>query len=72
MEKRPFIASECNYLPDAEKWRQDVIKEIVRDVTQVREGREEEGKEREGERKGGKGRERKKKDKRKKNISLLT
>uniref|UniRef100_A0A7S4KSW5 Pre-mRNA-splicing factor ISY1 homolog n=1 Tax=Paramoeba aestuarina TaxID=180227 RepID=A0A7S4KSW5_9EUKA len=34
-EKRPYIASECKYLPDAERWRQDVIKEIIRDVTQI-------------------------------------
>jgi pre-mRNA-splicing factor ISY1 len=34
-EKRPFIASECKYLPDAEKWRQEVIKEIIRDVALV-------------------------------------
>jgi pre-mRNA-splicing factor ISY1 len=33
--KRPHLASECSYLPDAEKWRHEVIKEIVKDVALI-------------------------------------
>lgn len=33
--KRPFLASECKNLSDAEHWRRELIKEIVRKVSEI-------------------------------------
>ncbi|ORY04837.1 pre-mRNA-splicing factor ISY1 [Basidiobolus meristosporus CBS 931.73] len=34
-ERRPYLASECRSLPEAEKWRRQIINEISRKVTQI-------------------------------------
>lgn len=34
-QRRPYLASECNDLLDAQKWRLDIIREISRKVTQI-------------------------------------
>lgn len=34
-ERRPFLASECNELPKAEKWRLQIIREISKKVSQI-------------------------------------
>jgi pre-mRNA-splicing factor ISY1 len=34
-ERRPFLASECDSLVKADKFRQDIISEISRKVTQI-------------------------------------
>lgn len=34
-EKRPFLASECRDLADADKWRQQIIREIGRKVMDI-------------------------------------
>ncbi|EMP38871.1 Pre-mRNA-splicing factor ISY1 like protein [Chelonia mydas] len=34
-ERRPFLASECNELPKAEKWRRQIIGEISKKVAQI-------------------------------------
>lgn len=36
--KRPFLASECKVLPEAEKWRRQVIGEISRKVAEIQNG----------------------------------
>lgn len=33
--RRPFLASECKSLPDAERWRRQIIHEITRKVTEI-------------------------------------
>lgn len=34
-ERRPFLASECRDLADADKWRQQIIREIGRKVMDI-------------------------------------
>ncbi|KAK3921886.1 Pre-mRNA-splicing factor ISY1-like protein [Frankliniella fusca] len=34
-ERRPYLASECNDLPKAEKWRMQIIREIAKKVAQI-------------------------------------
>ncbi|CAB0000874.1 unnamed protein product [Nesidiocoris tenuis] len=34
-QRRPFLASECTELPQAEKWRMQIIREIARKVSQI-------------------------------------
>lgn len=34
-ERRPYLASECDNVPDCEKWRMQILKEIGRKVTQI-------------------------------------
>ncbi|XP_051932085.1 pre-mRNA-splicing factor ISY1 homolog [Hippocampus zosterae] len=34
-ERRPFLASECNDLPKAEKWRRQIISEVSKKVAQI-------------------------------------
>ena len=34
-ERRPYLASECSHLPDAEKWRQEIIKEVIKEVAEI-------------------------------------
>ncbi|KAM9410032.1 pre-mRNA-splicing factor ISY1 homolog [Pholidichthys leucotaenia] len=34
-ERRPYLASECNELPKAEKWRRQIISEISKKVAQI-------------------------------------
>jgi pre-mRNA-splicing factor ISY1 len=34
-ERRPFLASECKVLPEAERWRRQVIAEITRKIAEV-------------------------------------
>ena len=36
--RRPYLASECNSLPDAEKFRRQIIGEIMRKVTTIQNG----------------------------------
>ncbi|XP_013178164.1 PREDICTED: pre-mRNA-splicing factor ISY1 homolog [Papilio xuthus] len=34
-ERRPYLASECNDLPQAEKWRLQIVREIAKKVAQI-------------------------------------
>ncbi|KAK7921796.1 hypothetical protein WMY93_008698 [Mugilogobius chulae] len=34
-ERRPYLASECNELPKAEKWRRQIISEVSKKVAQI-------------------------------------
>lgn len=34
-QKRPFLASECRDLADADKWRQQILREIGRKVSEI-------------------------------------
>src|SRR5579859_4592657 len=34
-ERRPYLASECDDLKKAEKWRLDIVREISKKVTQI-------------------------------------
>jgi pre-mRNA-splicing factor ISY1 len=36
--RRPFLASECKSLPDAEKWRREVIRDITKKVAEIQNG----------------------------------
>jgi len=33
--RRPYLASECNDLKEAQKWRLDIIREVSKKVTQI-------------------------------------
>ena len=33
--RRPYLASECNDLKEAQKWRLDIVREISKKVTQI-------------------------------------
>ena len=37
-ERRPFLATECDDLPKAEKWRRQIIGEVSRKVAQIQNG----------------------------------
>lgn len=37
-ERRPYLASECNDLAKAEKWRMQIIREIAKKVAQIQNG----------------------------------
>ncbi|VVC92336.1 unnamed protein product [Leptidea sinapis] len=37
-ERRPFLASECNDLQQAEKWRLQIVREIAKKVAQIQNG----------------------------------
>ena len=37
-DRRPYLATECDKLPQAEKWRRQIIGEISRKVAQVQNG----------------------------------
>ena len=37
--RRPFLASECDDLREAEKWRNQVISEVARKVSQIQNGK---------------------------------
>ena len=37
--RRPYLASECEDLREAEKWRNQVIAEIARKVSQIQNGK---------------------------------
>lgn len=37
--KRPYHTSNCKYVPDAEKWRLEVIHEISKKVSQIQNGK---------------------------------
>ena len=39
-ERRPYLATECDELPKAEKWRRQIIGEISRKVAQIQNGKE--------------------------------
>lgn len=34
-QKRPYLASECNDLNDADKWRQQILREVGRKVMEI-------------------------------------
>jgi len=38
VEQRPHLASECHDLHDCDKWRQEIIKEISKEVTLIQNG----------------------------------
>ncbi|XP_037088026.1 pre-mRNA-splicing factor ISY1 homolog [Pollicipes pollicipes] len=33
--RRPYLASECDQLPDAERWRNQIVREVARKVAQI-------------------------------------
>jgi pre-mRNA-splicing factor ISY1 len=33
--KRPFLASECDNVTDAERWRRDIVKDVGRKISQI-------------------------------------
>lgn len=35
VKKRPFLASECESLPDGEKWRRELVKEITKKISAI-------------------------------------
>lgn len=37
-ERRPFLASECQSLPDAERWRREVLREVTSRVADIQNG----------------------------------
>ena len=37
-QRRPYLASECTDLQQAEKWRMQIIREIARKVSQIQNG----------------------------------
>lgn len=37
-ERRPYLASECNDLQQAEKWRLQIVREIAKKVAQIQNG----------------------------------
>jgi len=37
-EKRPWLASECDNLADAERWRRQVIKEASKKISMIQNG----------------------------------
>lgn len=37
-ERRPFLASECQDLPQAQKWRLQIVSEIAKKVAQIQNG----------------------------------
>lgn len=37
-ERRPYLASECKDLPQAEKWRMQILREIAKKVAQIQNG----------------------------------
>ena len=37
-QKRPFLATEVESLPEAERWRAQIIKEITRSVSSIQNG----------------------------------
>lgn len=39
VERRPYIATECDDLKKAEKWRRQIIGEVSRKVAQIQNGR---------------------------------
>lgn len=39
-DRRPFLASDCDNLVDAEKWRRQIIKEVSRKVAEIQNGKE--------------------------------
>ena len=34
-ERRPFLASECSVLADAERWRQEIIREMCKEIAEI-------------------------------------
>jgi pre-mRNA-splicing factor ISY1 len=34
-ERRPFLASMCKTLPEAERWRRDIVREIMKKVSEI-------------------------------------
>ncbi|TFJ80179.1 hypothetical protein NSK_008486 [Nannochloropsis salina CCMP1776] len=34
-ERRPFLSSDCHVLPEAERWRRQIIKEVTKKVSEV-------------------------------------
>lgn len=38
-ERRPYLASECKDLPQAEKWRMQILREIAKKVAQIQNGK---------------------------------
>jgi hypothetical protein len=37
-DRRPFLASDCNDLQEAEKWRREILKEITKKVSEIQNG----------------------------------
>jgi pre-mRNA-splicing factor ISY1 len=36
--KRPYLASECESLTEAEKWRRELVRDITRKISQIQNG----------------------------------
>ena len=37
-DRRPYLASECKIIPEAEKWRRQIIGELTRKVSEIQNG----------------------------------
>jgi len=37
--RRPLLAAECESLPDAEKWRRDIIRDITKKIAATQNGK---------------------------------
>jgi hypothetical protein len=37
-DKRPFLASECETITEAEKWRRELVRDITRKISQIQNG----------------------------------
>jgi pre-mRNA-splicing factor ISY1 len=35
---RPYLASECSSLPEAEKWRMEIVREVGKKVSMIQNG----------------------------------
>jgi pre-mRNA-splicing factor ISY1 len=38
LDRRPYLASECKNVPEAEKWRRQIIGEMSRKVAEIQNG----------------------------------
>ena len=36
--RRPYLASECKSLPEAEKWRREILREVTKKVAEIQNG----------------------------------
>jgi hypothetical protein len=36
--RRPYLASECKSLPDAERWRREILREVTKKVSEIQNG----------------------------------
>ena len=37
-QRRPYLASECKSLPDAEKWRREILRDTTKKISEIQNG----------------------------------